>query len=97
MADPIKKKVPVRRKKASTPGKKVVTKEAPATFDNWKDQKSQAICHLHVHMFTCSEYSDSAVRKLETICEKECNKIVLLLRKRIRAKSKKIDLGCRII
>ena len=102
MGTPTKKRV--RRKKAVAPeGKAVVKKTAaeskgpPATFDNWVDGTSQILNVLNVHVFTLKEQSDPVNAKLERMVEAELDAIVILLRKRIRAKSKKLDLGCRIM
>ena len=99
---PPKKKTPARKgtarvKRGSSSPKVEAVEEPPSTFDLWVDGKSQIICNLDIHMFTLDDHSDTLMKKLTQICEDEADKIVLLLRKRIRAKSKKLDLGCRVI
>jgi len=67
----------------------------PATFHEWAD-KSEVICNLDIHVYTLSEYSNEVTKRLMDIAEKECADIMLLLRKRLKARSKKIGVGCRL-
>ena len=69
----------------------------PATFANWKDGESQIMANLDLHIFSLARQTDAMADKLTKIAEEEIVKAVLLLRKRIRAKSKKLDLGCRVM
>ncbi len=69
----------------------------PATFTNWKDGESQIIASLDLHVFTLARHADAMSSKLTRMAEAEIAKVVLLLRKRIKAKSKKMDIGCRVM
>ena len=69
----------------------------PATFTNWKDGESQIIASLDLHVYTLARHDDAFGDKLTRMAEEEIAKVVLLLRKRIKARSKKMDLGCRVM
>ena len=104
---PRKRKTPARAKKTQKPLESLTLKrdtspgenklELPSTFHEWVDGKSQAIASMHVHIYTMSDLSDPAIDKLIEIAEEECAKIAVLLRNRLKAHSKKIGMGCRLI
>lgn len=88
-----KKRVQKKKPRADKepPGIKV-----PATFDEWGDE-SQVVCNLDIHVYSIKPLTPALEKKLTAFVNEECEKIVLLLRKRLKAKSKKLGMGCRII
>ena len=71
--------------------------DIPATFHEWQDDVSEVLANLDIHVYTMTDCSDVVKNKLITMIEEEMSKVVILLRKRIKAKSKKVGLGCRLI
>ena len=81
-------------KKDVAPGENKL--EVPSTYHEWVDNRSMILAGMDIHIYTLDDHTDAMMEKLEVIAEEECAKIAVLLRSRLKARSKKLGMGCRL-